>query len=141
MTPSMRASITGFSMPMTLRLPGTSAVAEDHQSRCSLPGDSDWGNDCTDMSKSNPSILFWYWAVSTVLTRASMPSRSRFRANGSTTRSNAGLTSRISNAIVFPVAAFVNLPSRTVQPAFSRSRRAFRRFARALPEPSVVGGS
>ena len=128
-------------MPARLRAPLVSAALELQKSRCSLPGDRDCRKVVIIMSKSKLSSRFWYWAVSTVLTRASMPSLSRFLVKGRTIRSNAGDTSRISKLMVLPLTPWVSLPFRICQPASLRSRVAVRRLARMLPEPSVFGGA
>ena len=69
MTRSISASIAGFLMPIRLREPGWSAACEPQKPRCSLPGDSDWPQDATMMSKSHCRSRFSYCAVSTTRTR------------------------------------------------------------------------
>ena len=92
------------------------------------------------MSKSKLSSRFWYCAVSTVRTRAVMPRRSRFLANGRVMRSKGGSARRISNSKGAPVRPFTSFMSRTTHPALSSSFRAVRRLFRMKPEPSETGG-
>ena len=136
MTNSINSSITGSLMPMMLRLPLKSAARLDQVLRCSLPGDSDWPNEPTIMSKSKSLTRFSYWAGSTRRARALIPSRLRLRTNGRTTRSNAGLLRRISKRICLPVLALTSFLFLTTHPACFRIRIAERRPARIFPEPS-----
>ena len=86
-------------------------------------------------------MRFWYCALSTVRTRAVIPMRSRFLANGSTMRSNCGLSSRISNSKGCPVSSLTSLSPLKVQPASFSNFSAARSPSRILPEPSYFGGS
>ena len=63
-------------MPMVLREPGWSAAGEPQNSRCSLPGDSDWPHESMIMSKSKLRMRFSYCASSTTRIEVVTPMRS-----------------------------------------------------------------
>ena len=90
-----------------------SAACELQNSRCSLPGESDWPQDDTTISKSQLRSRFSYCAGSMVRTLTSMPRRSSEGLKNSMTRSNEG--SAPSNSMVngAPVLLSISLRSRT----------------------------
>ena len=120
-------STAGLRIPIRLRLPSKSADSECQNSRCSLPGERDCPITVTTMSKSKLRKRLTYCEGSTTRTLRSIPKRSKFFLKGSTIRSKAGETSRISKLKDSPaLLTRLRLLASTFQPAALSSAPACR---------------